>query len=85
MGVVTTDNNHKVDKQKLETPKTAEVPAQIPAKIKEEIKNSKIVKTRVQLSEKTQSTTQIKLQHRKVTIMLTIGKGVSIVKPMNIL
>ena len=48
--LVTTDNNHKVDKQKLEITKTAEVPAQI----KEEIKNSKIAKTGVQL--RTQST-----------------------------
>ena len=54
--LVTTDNDHEVDKQKLETPKKAEVPAQIPAQIKEEIKNSKIAKTGVQLSEKTQST-----------------------------
>ena len=51
--LVTTDNDHKVDKQKLETPKTAEVPAQI----KEEIKNSKIAKTGVQLREKTQPST----------------------------
>ena len=55
--LVTTDNDHKVDKQKLETPKTAEVPAQIPAQIKEEIKNSKIAKTGVQLREKTQPST----------------------------
>ena len=46
--LVTTDNDHKVDKQKLETPKKAQ--------IKEEIKNSKIAKTGVQLSEKTQLT-----------------------------
>lgn len=53
--LVTTDNDHKVDKQKLETPKKAQIPAQI----KEEIKNSKIAKTTktgVQLSEKTQLT-----------------------------
>lgn len=53
--LVTTDNDHKVDKQKLETPKEAQIPAQI----KEEIKNSKIAKTTktgVQLSEKTQLT-----------------------------
>ena len=54
--LVTTDNDHKVGEQKLETPKTAEVPAQIPVQIKEEIKDSKIAKTGVQLSEKTQST-----------------------------
>ena len=46
--LVTTDNDHKVGEQKLETPKTAEVPAQI--------KDSKIAKTIVKLSEKTQST-----------------------------
>ena len=44
----TTDNDHKVGEQKLEIPKTAEVPAQI--------KDSKITKTIVQPSEKTQST-----------------------------